>query len=241
MDVRGMHYDFKRKLNRLDSQKNRNLLIPEIDWILTEAQEVFIKAIAVPRYRQGLGFEINQRSIDDIKTIVKKQFFENNECIVAVRIDDFTYKVALPTDYSYKTSARVIATKSTCTNIILKARSVQDDDLTQETSFSKPSFEWRETNIMFSSDGILIKSDGSFVPTHLCLNYIKKAPRIHNAQDTATHQYYLPDKTTLLTGSQNCVLPAHTHSEIVDIAVLLATTDMLSDFQIKQFKTTLTE
>jgi hypothetical protein len=39
MTAREMHYDFKQKLNKIDSQKHRNLKVPEIDWKLNEAQE----------------------------------------------------------------------------------------------------------------------------------------------------------------------------------------------------------
>ena len=40
-----------------------------------------------------------------------------------------------------------------------------------------------------------------------------------------------------LTGTQNCVLPKHTHREIVDIAVLIITGELqIPDYQIKQAK-----
>lgn len=246
MDIRDMHYDFKVKFNKLDSQQNKNLLIPEIDWKLTEAQDVFVKAVAEPRYRQGLGFELNQRSIDDIKTIAKKQFFDKGTCMVLSKIDDFTYQTELPQDYMFYTSARVIATKGGCTNKELVAHVVQDDDLHQETWSSEPSFEWRETNISFGNGNIpgkgyvVVKSDGSFTPTHLCLHYIVQPPRLHNARDVSGGQYMLPSGQ-LLTGFQDCILPSHVHSEIVDLAVLLATTDLISEYNVKQAKTALSD
>jgi len=42
MTVKDMHYDFKKKLNKVDSQQNRNLLIPEIDWTHND----FVVAVA---------------------------------------------------------------------------------------------------------------------------------------------------------------------------------------------------
>ena len=45
MLIEDMHYDFKQKINKIDSQKYRNLRIPEIDWKLNEAQEIFIKTV----------------------------------------------------------------------------------------------------------------------------------------------------------------------------------------------------
>jgi hypothetical protein len=40
-----------RKFNKVDSQKNRNILVPEIDLYLNEAEEIFVKLIAEPRKR----------------------------------------------------------------------------------------------------------------------------------------------------------------------------------------------
>ena len=62
MSIKRMHYDLKVKLNKVDSQQYRNLLIPEIDWALNEAQNIFIKNIAEPRKMQQMfdfGFEKN--------------------------------------------------------------------------------------------------------------------------------------------------------------------------------------
>ena len=43
MTIQEMHYDVKMKLNKVDSQQYRNLIIPQVDWILNEAQELFVK------------------------------------------------------------------------------------------------------------------------------------------------------------------------------------------------------
>ena len=57
MDVREMQYDIKFKLNKVDSQQNKNLRGPEMDWAINEAHEIFIKTIAEPRIQNHLGFE----------------------------------------------------------------------------------------------------------------------------------------------------------------------------------------
>ena len=70
MTTREMHYDFKQKFNKIDSQKNKGLLVPEIDWLLNEAAELFVKKVATPKFDNVLGFETSQRVTEDIKTIV---------------------------------------------------------------------------------------------------------------------------------------------------------------------------
>ena len=43
MDVKSMHYDFKLKMDRVDTLSNPDFNIAEIDWLLNEAQLVFVK------------------------------------------------------------------------------------------------------------------------------------------------------------------------------------------------------
>lgn len=241
MNIREMHYDYKQKLNKIDSQKYRNLLVPEIDWKLNEAQEVFVKAIAEPRLKNGFGFEISQRSIDDIRTLVINQSLQAGNCIPLTKLDETSYVAELPEDYWFHVSSEVYADKEECTKIKLNTIVRQHDDKFEVSPFDKSSFEWRETNITFFGGGIKIHTDGSFKPTHLCLNYIKTPKKLHNAQDAQGGSYRDLGTGTVLTGSQDSELPPHTHREIVDFAVLITTGDLqLQDYQNKLNKIKLT-
>ena len=224
MTIKDMHYDFKKKLNKIDSQNFRNLLIPEIDWTLNEAQELYVKMIAEPRIKNHLGFEIGQISIDDIKSIVR------TNCIPVIN-----NIVTLPTDYWYFVSSNAKITKNNCA---LKQGRVfirQHDDMFEESNFDKSSFEWRTVNAVFNEDGIKVFAS-DFIVNELCMTYIRKLSYIHNAEEFRNGQYNLPSGVTL-SGFQNCELPEHTHREIVDIAVLLATGEIQSpDYQLKMNK-----
>jgi len=226
-----MHYDFKTKLNKIDSQQFRNLRIPEIDWKLNEAYELFVKMVAKPRLKNNLGFETSQRSTDDIRTIVVKDY-----CSVV------TANVAtLPTDYMHFISGTVVMNKGICLGFPATLKVRQHDDEFENSPFDCSSFEWREVNAVFYDGGLKLYDDGTFTNEELCINYIKKLEYIHNAEDWRAGTYRLPSGV-LLSGSNDCILPAHTHREIVDIAVLLATTDMqLPDFQAKQAKINLNQ
>ena len=59
------------------------------------------------------------------------------------------------------------------------------------------------------------------------VDYIKKLEYIHNAEDFRGGTYKLPSGV-ILTGSVNCELPEHTHREIVDLAVLIASGEIQS-------------
>ena len=232
MDIKAMQYDTKVKLNKVDSQRYRNLKIPELDWALNEALEVFIKRIAEPRSKNGFGFEVNQRGIDDIREIV----VNSNTPLPSVVFDNTSYKVELPDDYMFYLSSYVEITKGECTTkgrLLIK----QHDDTHEESVFDKSSFEWREINARFFNEGFRIFTDGTFAVNNICeLNYIRKPAYMHNAEDYVGGTYNLLDGT-VLTGTQDCELAEHTHREIVDIAVLILSGQMqLPDYQIKKDK-----
>lgn len=232
MDIRGMHYDFKQKLNKVDSQQNRNFRVPEIDWKLNEALEIFIKSNVQPKNPINLSFEANQRSIDNIRPLVI-----NNLALAITKITDTEYFATLPSDYLFYISADVLITKGTCGGRLARAIVKQHGDKHEESPFNISSFEWREVSIRFYEKGIRVFTDGTFIPVDLYLNYVRKPKYIHNAQDfLPVGSYNLPDGTAL-TGFQNCELAEHTHREIVDIAALIASGDLgLQSYQAKQAK-----
>lgn len=238
MNIREMHYDFKQKLNKIDSQQYRNLQVPEIDWKLNEATEMFVKNIAEPRAPNGLGFEVNQRAIEDIRTLVVNQ--TDSSCTLATKYEDNSYIATLPEDYWFHVSSEVNAKKGKCKEI-LSTNIRQHDDRFKISPFDKSSFEWREINILFFEDKIRLFTDGTFEVLSICINYIKKPIKIHNAQDFVGGTYKDLGTGLMLTGFQDSDLPTHTHREIVDLAVLVATGELqLPDYQIKHGKIKLT-
>lgn len=210
-----MHYDFKTKLNKIDSQQYRNLRIPEIDWKLNEAQELFVKMVAKPRLRNNLGFETSQRSIDDIRTIVVKDY-----CSPVIN-----NVATLPNDYWHFISGDSIMDKNNCIGFKGTVKIRQHDDEFENSPFDKSSFEWREVNAVFYEEGLKLFTDGTFLNREFCMNYIKRLQYIHNAEQFVGGNYNLPSGTNL-SGSVSCELPEGTHREIVDIAVALASNDL---------------
>lgn len=240
MTVQEMHYDFKMKLNKIDSEQYRNLRVPEIDWLLNEAQEFFIKSVAFPRVPNHLGFETSQRTIDDIRTIVvdNKQLEKD-----LINSDDKQKVFVLPTDYMFYISAKVTVSKAQCGLKEVRLLIKQHDDKFEESPFDNSSFEWGDINATFDSKGLRVYSDGTFDVENVKLNYIKEPAYIHNASDFKPEGQYKSLKTGLnLTGRQNCELPNQTHREIVDIAVMLASSNLdIQNIQMKQGKLNLNQ
>ena len=205
-------------------------MIPEIDWTLNEAQELFVKLIAEPRVRNYLGFEIGQRSTDDIKSIVVPSF----EIPVVDNI------ATLPNNYWYYINSKAYMNKGTCTDIKGDVYIRQNNDNFQSSPFDSSSFEWRTVNGVFNERGIQLFAE-DFTITRLAVTYIRKLAYIHNAEGFRGGQYNLPSGLTL-SGSQSCELPEHTHKEIVDIAVLLASGELQNpDYSIKRDKLTINQ
>lgn len=226
MTIKDMHYDFKKKLNKVDSQQYRNLLIPEIDWVLNEAQNVFVDIVAEPRIRTYLGFEKSQKNIDDIRTLVISDFSSN----VVNNL------VTLPDDYKYFVKGKVTIEKGNCPEVRATLKIREHDDDFENSPFDKSSYEWREVNGLFIDTGIKLFTDGTFINKSVNLSYIKKLKYIHNAEDYKNGTYKLPSGD-VLTGTQDCELPEHTHREIVDIAVMITSGEIQApDYQIKHAK-----
>lgn len=226
MTIQEIHYQIKRKLNKVDSEKYRNLLVPEIDSLWNEAKEIFVKLIAMPRYKKQIGFETSQRTIDDIRTLVV------NATTVPVVGD----VMLIPADYRYFLNGYVKVQKGEC---IKKGRLLikQHDDLHEESPFDKTSFVFGEINARFFQNGLRIFLEDGMTIIEVCdFAYIKKPTYDHYAAGSNSGQYKLPNGT-LLTGIQNPDISEHTHSEIVDIAVFLATQELqIPDYNIKQNK-----
>lgn len=240
MTARGMHYDVKQKLNKIDSQKYREIKVPEIDWKLNEAQEIFVKMIAEPRSSQTVGFEVNERTIDDIRTLVVDQ--KPSEYLIPQQFDDTSFIVTLPDDYWYKINITVLASKGSCKGVALyDSKTVQHDDSSESSPFDESSFEWRVSNYRYNKDGIRLFTDGTFTIDKVGLDYLKRPPRICNAVDWIGGTYEGLDGNTY-TGMQDCILPEGTHSEIVDIAVMMIANDLnLPSYQLKQDKVKIVE
>lgn len=234
MTIGEMHYDFKYKFNKIDSQKSRNFNVPEIDWQLNEAIEIFVKVIAQPMLAGKFGFEISQRTIDDIRTIVVDQ--KPEEGIIPTKYDDTSFIIGLPSNYWFYANSNIYLKKDKCEKKARKVILVQHDDNSETSVFNKSNFLWSEVNIRFNKNGIRIFTDGSFDITKVCLEYLEQPKRVHNAVAWRGGSYKLLDGT-VLSGTQDCNLPPKVHGEIVDLAVLIASGNLgQQDYAFKKSK-----
>lgn len=234
MDIREMHYDFKQKLNKADSQQRRNLLPQEMDWYLNEAQLDFIKGVANPK--QQFVLEAVQRSIDDISSVIVHSSVSavHNVNIPNRYVCDFN---SLDPKFLYYISAEAKITSDCCsTGKIAKVFIMRHSDLFQNNVFYRSSWQWNEVAGVFEGERNLVLFDdgdgvdgATFSIDEVYVDYIK-VPRLiysggYNTIDGSLHVGDAP---------QSCELPFQVHSDIVDIAVLMAASNLMNpDVQAK--------
>lgn len=241
MKVQEMHYEVKRRINKVDSNQNRNLLIPEIDLALNEAQMLFVKMIAEPRVSYHLGVETTQRNIDELRTIIVHDSTINVNNNVA----------QLPDDYLYFLRAYATMSKTGCSNGVKARVYIQrHNDLFEESVFTKSSFEWRTVNGVFvevgtADSGIQLSDINGVGYSNIILSYIRRPKLIYYGSGFGINGYKLPsgiypnasNPNDPNPGDQDCELPESTHNEIVDIAAMVITGDLASpDYQYKMAK-----
>jgi len=219
MTVAEMHFDFEIKLDKVDSQHRQDFNPAHKDWLLNEAQNIFIKQ------RYGLtniyrsGFESIQKRIDDLSMLHVK--YPAQPGIYPIMHDEGVYELPLSElkfDYLFFTRGQVEVVEDDC---VSKAslKLIQNDDLNSvlQDPFNSPSKSQVLVNFGTASESTnpaLYLYSNSLNLRKVFIEYIRKPSRINLGGYT-----YLDGATY---PSQDCELAPHTHSEIVDIAVNLA-------------------
>jgi hypothetical protein len=232
MNIKEMHYDLKSKLNKLDSEQYRNLKVPEIDWKLNEAIELFVKIVAEPKYVTKLGFEISQRVIDDIRPLVV-----DSEVLTKTTEDEDTATFSLPDKYfDFVSTDKLIIKQGSCEVKAEKIFVRQHDDTFQSSTFDKSNFLWREVNIRFFKGGIKVFTSGEFSVESFKIDFIKQPISVNNSESYIGGSYKTLAGVTLNT-NVDCDLPIQAHREIVDLAVAIISGDLeMPGYQIKKDK-----
>lgn len=243
MTVAEMHYDFKLKMDKVSSFQNRAFNSAEIDWLLNEAQELFVKQRLNGNNIYKAGFEEIQKRIDDLSSIHIKYPVQPAITLVNHGNLDGVYiyecKLSLTSNpYMYFSKASV---KLVLLNCVTKAivKLIQNDDL--EQALINP-FELTEERVLAnfgktsnaSGTSIYIYSKYEIVEEKIYLEYIKRPNQINLGNYT-----YLDDTTKPVT---NCELSEQTHREIVDIAVMIVSGIIeSSSYNIKKEKLSINE
>jgi len=211
MDRTEMHTEFKFLMDKVDSAASPSFLADEIDRLLNIAQHKFITKRAFGNNVRGTGFEEDQKRRDDLRTLVKNH--TNKSAIVdpaEAKPNGFLFK--LPDDYRHSINEEaVISTKDvTASSRRVGVKPITHDRYNKiiDDPFNKPG---KDTVYRLDFGGKnntsqieLITGGGQKVDEYH-LRYLQEPPQIGIESDGETI---------------GCILPDHTHREIVRIAVV---------------------
>lgn len=215
MDVKSMHFEFKLKLDRIDTLSNPDFNVAEIDWLLNEAQLLIVKQRFTQNNNQQSGFETNTKRIGDLSTLVVKQPEQDGIIPIDNSIDLSTLK--FPFLYLLRADADVQLNPNCIKRVTLKY--VQHDDLSEalKDPFNKSSLD----SIVYTIGKTNASNSPSIYIYPENFNVIKIFPEYLKLPNRISFGGYKFIDGTISTTS-NCELPEQIHSEIIDLAVQLA-------------------
>lgn len=243
MTVLEMHYDFRLKVGMIESLQTRAFTDAEIDWFLNESKDIFVKRfMKLDSQGRRKGFEMDQKDIDDLKSLVVK-FPEQPALPLVYYPDMHIYELdlnLLAQKYLFFVRGVVNVKDDNCT-FKANLKHVRHGDLNE--ALSDPFNKSDKKRVLFnfgrsengSSESIYLYPDVNHQLENIIIEYIKVPQKIY----LGTYTYI--DGTTPAT--QECDLPEHTHNQIVDIAVLLASGQIgdQNKFQTSLLKTQINE
>lgn len=223
MQVQELHYQFKLNMDRVDTLSNPDFNAAEIDWLLNEAQLIFVKQRYSTNNLKRSGFENTQKRIDDLSPLVVK--FPTQPAITPT-LTSGIYEVPLSSlayQYLFLVNIYVDATINNC-SVRVPLKFVQHDDIarTLRDPFDGPSDESFPYNFgAASTTGTSIYIyPGSYTIENVYIEYLRYPSRISRGTYTYIDGTVYPPATS--------ELPDHTHPEIVDIATQLASLNIES-------------
>jgi len=240
MTIQEAHYQFKLNKDRIDTLATEDFNAAEIDWLLNEAQMVFVKQRLGTNNNKRKGFEAIQKRIDDLAKLVIK--YPLQPAITPSVVDPGIYEVSISSlVYTYLQLISGYATVKLAEDCIIEGvplKFMQHDDyrVALRDPFNEPSTEFIPYNTGRSTNGsgTSIYLYGGQLPNDaiqtIYLEYIKYPSKVSLGTYTYIDGVVYPATTFELSD--------HTHQEIVDIACQLAAinTDNPEYIQLKNMK-----
>ena len=200
--VAEFHITFRLELDKTQDFEYPSFLPEQIDYWLNKAQERFIKSRAFGNNPAKTSFEQSQKRKDDLRTILKSSE------VSATGISGI-YKVQLPTDYIYLFRHQAKVHKNSIFKIVAGIEVSHDEiDILQEDPFWNAQLD---TPLYYiEGNSLIYETMNNFIVDSSILTYIR------------TYNQFQYGSTYIATSSDTMTeLPAHTHHEIIDIAIAM--------------------
>lgn len=208
MTIVEFHTEFKTRCDKIDGLLLPNLLTSEIDLLLNQAQDRFVKQRYGKTNTKRESFEETQKRIDDLKAITRNVIIAPLAYSATDNIDTNARFFTLPVDYWFIIQERADITYSDCHGVsISELVEIRPTEHNEFTKVMKDPFRKPDTSkvLRLMENGMVeLVFDPSVTVNSYRLRYIKAPVRMS------------------YTGSVTCELSSHAHTEVVDIAVQIA-------------------
>lgn len=213
MNITQAHIEFRQAMDRLDSSAYPDFLPEQVDYILNEAYNRFIKTRYSGNNPARTSSEETQKRIDDLRNLIVTSFsstaintIETNTYNVSLT-SLFTTEardVAATTEYMFYYRGRVKVTSTNCGSDYVPVRIYSHDeiDIVLEDPFKKPVLY--EPVGYFEGNNLCVVTDGTFTVDNFKLSYFK-----------------IPTPVSL-SGNITFETAPHTHKEIITLATYVA-------------------
>lgn len=222
-----LYHDFLRKYDRIQGKVKSSLGVVTIMSMLNEAYGIYFEKVAEmaevdSKYRNLLR-PLEVKGVElSLSNKNKHPLYES------FKIPKGCYKIL---------RTEVLAEKQGCSKKELTGIVTQSDDISlmRKSPFWKSSFEWEHVLYDEAGDNLFFWHEGDFDLTSVKIDYLKKPGELHDPS-LSEGGFYIDWNGNRQTKTKNLELDtAFADRKIVDIAVLLAMTDIgdQRDYQLK--------
>lgn len=224
MTVAEMHIAFRFGLDKLDNLNYPNFETEEIDLLLNQAQDRYVKQRYGITNPKRTSFEETQKRTEDLKELVKHANITpaNNQ---PDNITPYARFVTLPTDHWFIIQERVVQVCDKCNEVPLYTEEIK---IGNHTLYNTVSGMYAEVRPVQHHEIDKIINDAFKAPDYDKVLRIMEDGRVEiitSSKCTATVyrlRYLKKPQRISYTGPTNCELSDHTHQEIVDEAIKIA-------------------
>ena len=223
-----LHFDFDFKLDKLATLTKPDINVGEKDWLLNEAQSLLIKRYYMGNNSSFTAFETVQKRNDDLSSLVVK-YPDQPLILPTLIVDSGVYELDLNTlkyPYMFFVRGTVTTIKKSNSSCVTEAsmKLISHDDI--NSALKDPFNNTDSTEVLFNfgrsssastanhSRSSIYLYPGIYSLGGIKIEYIKYPQKINYGG------YAYIDGVTYPI--QQCELPIHVHSEIVDLAVQIA-------------------
>lgn len=212
-----LHEIFRRKVNRVNSNRLQAVSCIDVDAYLTEAANVIYKNLSEK-------FETNDYVAKILQPVIEREIHLSTR-----QLTDFTIEVTFP-DNVYKlisktaVGAKTIEEKEYRRDLVVNPVLSHQKSEVLKDPYWKPSFEWESVLFSYSNKGIIIYKDCDFEIPEIRIDYLRELKKITTPSLVRSKYYgksgsYIDSEGNLVSSDVGLELDKM-HQEVAHLAAI---------------------